>query len=108
MYDVMFFAITECIAQVDAEGCGFLLGESLSGHDLSQTGQILHPDEDVPPELVRICAYFIVFYSNDIGSASEIHHQGDLIYTAVNDLLKILPGRLFVPVFRTDSIDLCL
>ena len=97
--DILFLAVFQCFAKIDSKLDHIFFCKFPSCTVVKKAGQIFHSYVDVPSNIIQVFYYFIVFYRNHMGIASEVLHGADFLNAFFYKPMKIFSYRLFVGSF---------
>ena len=99
MNDIHLSAIFQSFAKVDAQLDHFFFTKLLPFTIFQKSRQILHADINIPPNIIQIFHYFIIFNSHYMGITPKVFHNIDFLNTIFHQILKIFFDRLVASQF---------
>ena len=106
--DILLLTVFKGAAEIDPQPQHILLCQLSSLAKFKKTGEIFHPDIDIPSDIVQILHHFIIFHGHNMGIPPEIFHGADFLNTVVHKTVEVFPHRTVVMEFRAGAVQLAL
>ena len=87
----IFLAQLQRPAQINSQLDHVLPGDRMSAGVPVQRRQELHPDQDVPANVIRVLDDLMILVADHVAVAFQAAHQGKLLYQLLHKTAKISP-----------------